>query len=298
MRKAVGVVAASAAVALIGAGAGVSAAAPHASSAGLPMPTIKVKASKHSFKASGPTTFTPGRVRLVLKATADEPEAELVSLNSGYTFKKARADLTKFFTQQGSGKNGSTPKSALKALNRVVDGVNFYGGLDVVGGTTESATVVLPTAGKYFLVNDTHNLPKVAKRLTVTGAAVNRAAPKSSATVTALTKRRFGGAKTLPRKGTITFKNKSTESPHFLSINHVKKGTTKKQVLNSLQSQGRPSWLLKGQISTDVLGEGHSMTLHYSKKPKGKYVELCFFPDPKTGMPHALMGMIRFVHVK
>jgi hypothetical protein len=32
--------------------------------------------------------------------------------------------------------------------------------------------------------------------------------------------------------------------------------------------------------------------------PKGEYVEVCFFPDPKTGMPHAYMGMIGTVTLK
>jgi hypothetical protein len=31
--------------------------------------------------------------------------------------------------------------------------------------------------------------------------------------------------------------------------------------------------------------------------PAGDYAEMCFFPDLKTGMPHAMMGMVRIVHL-
>jgi len=294
MRKAVGVVAASATIALIGAGAGV--ASTHASGAKATMPTIKVKASKHGYHVSGPTTFAAGRVQIVLTSVKGEHTVELGSLRKGYTFKKLRADFRAF----GEGSQGPQPtKSALKHLDRAVKKTNFYGGLDSAAGQTERGTVVLPKAGKYLVVNDSGNLPKIAKKLTVTGPAVNRPAPKSAATVTALTKRRFGGAKTLPTKGTVTFKNKSTESPHFLGLLHVKKGTTKKQLLNEFESKpgSGPNYILGDQAATDPVGEGNSQTLSY-KLPKGQYAELCFFPDPKTGMPHAFMGMVRMVHLK
>jgi hypothetical protein len=296
MRKAVGVAAVTTVVALTGTGAGI--AAPHASSAGSVLPTITVHASKHGFKVSGPSKFSAGRVGLVLTSKGRENTVEIASVKKGYSVKKARADIKAFFTKAGSGPHGSTPKSALKHLNRMINNVNFYGGLDAVPGQTERGSMVLPKAGKYFVINDT-KLPKSVETLKVSGPAISRPAPKSSGTQTAVTKRRFKGPKTLPSKGTITFKNKSTESPHFLDLQHVKKGTTKKQVLKALESkpgQG-PNIIRKGQAATDVLGEGNSQTLSYTL-PKGTYAELCFFPDPKTGMPHALMGMIRIVTVK
>jgi hypothetical protein len=112
-----------------------------------------------------------------------------------------------------------------------------------------------------------------------------------------LTTRRFGGAKVLPAKGTITFRNKSSESPHFLDLLHVKKGTTKTDVFNALMSNNPPTFFLNGQVGTDPVGEGNAQTLTYNL-PKGEYVEVCFFPDPKTGMPHAFMGMIGIVTLK
>jgi hypothetical protein len=101
----------------------------------------------------------------------------------------------------------------------------------------------------------------------------------------------------LPAKGTITVTNHNVSSPHFLVLLHVKKGTTRKEVLQGLESNGPPSFVLPGGTGTDALSMGQSQTLKYST-PKGSYVELCFFPDPKTGIPHAFMGMIRLVTVK
>jgi hypothetical protein len=293
MRRAIGAVAVGATAALIGAGAGVSVASPHASAAGPTTPTIQVTASgKHTFTVSGPTTFPAGQVELVLKSVKREHTADIVSLHQGYTFKDFRSDFKSFNKKEKQGK----PKAAAKFIRRIIKNVNFFGGLDSVGGQTEKGTIDLDNPGTYYLVNDT-STPKQASTLTVSPPAANPPAAQSSATVTALTKRRFGGAKTLPAKGTITFKNKSTESPHFLVLQHVKKGTTKKQVLKGLQSSKPPRFLRKGQGATDVVGEGRSQTLQY-KLPKGQYVELCFFPDPKTGMPHAFMGMLRMVTLK
>jgi hypothetical protein len=281
-----------------GAGAGAVTRAPRAHASVASTPKLKVTISKKHFTVSGPRTFQAGRVALTLAAHGSEREVEVASLKKGYTFKDVRADLAAFGSKAGSGPNGSTPKSALKHLNRAINNTHLYGGLDAEAGQTERGTVVLAKPGIYYIFSD-EGLPSHPTKLTVTGPAVKRAAPGSSATVTALTTRRFGGAKTLPAKGTITFKNKSTESPHFLDLIHVKKGTTRQEVLTYLLSgvQSPPPFGLQGQAATDAVGEGSSMTLSYSL-PKGEYIEVCFFPDPKTGMPHALMGMIGVVTLK
>jgi hypothetical protein len=291
-------IAASTAAVLVSAGPGISmsAASTHASLA--PTPKLVVTISKKHFTVTGPRKFQAGRVAISLVAVGGERKFDVGSLKKGFTFKEVRADLLAFGEKDGSGKNGSTPASALKDLNRVINNTHLYGGLDALPGQHLRGTVVLPTAGTYVIFNDSGELPSNPTLLTVTGPEVKRAAPGSTATVTALTTRRFGGAKTLPAKGTITFKNDSTESPHFLNLIHVKEGTTKNQVFTALTSSGGPpSFLLKGQANTDTLGKGFSQTLTYNL-PKGEYVELCFFPDPKTGMPHALMGMIGIVHLK
>ena len=40
------------------------------------------------------------------------------------------------------------------------------------------------------------------------------------------------------------------------------------------------------------------MTVNYDLPP-GQYVIMCFFPDPNMqGMVHALMGMLKMIHLK
>jgi hypothetical protein len=118
----------------------------------------------------------------------------------------------------------------------------------------------------------------------------------TDATVIAQTNRRFTGSATLPARGTIRFINKSTESPHFLVLQHVKEGTTRKQVRQGLESDQQPDWVLPGSAETDVVSHNQRMTMRLHL-PAGEYVEMCFFPDPIEGTPHALMGMIRIVHL-
>ncbi|HWB67461.1 MAG TPA: hypothetical protein VG708_11615 [Mycobacteriales bacterium] len=290
MRRALGV-ATSAAIVLVGSGATAAISAPNAPAAHASTPHLAVTASKGSFKVTGPTSFAAGRVAFSLHAVGKERETAFMSFKKGYGLKDLRADL------ETLGESDHVSKSGLRHLNRAINHTHLWGGLDAIAGQTLRGTVVLPKAGTYYIVDDSNAVPSHAQKLKVTGPAVHRAKPHSDATVTALTAVRFGGAKVLPAHGTITFRNKSTESPHFLDLIQVQPGTTKKDVLNAFTSNAGPAPFLGAQAGTDVLGKGLSQTLSY-KLPKGTYAEVCFFPDPKTGMPHAFMGMIRIVTLK
>ena len=279
---------------LVCSAAGVAVSAPHSHHVAR-TPHLRATIKKHHFMLNGPTTFAAGRVDLTLNAVGGDHTIQVASFKKGYTFHDLRTDLAAFGESQGPGGN---VKAGLKHLNNAVRHTHLYGGLDADNGTLRGS-VVLPKAGKYVVYNDSGELPAQPKWLAVTGPAVKRANPNSSATVVATSAKRFAGAKTLPARGTITFKNASTNSPHMLILQHVKTGTTRKQVLQFLQSgaQGNPAFGLPGGANTDIVGEGNAQTLSY-KLPKGEYIELCFFPDLKTGMPHALMGMVAVVTLK
>jgi len=110
----------------------------------------------------------------------------------------------------------------------------------------------------------------------------------------------WGGASHLPMKGRFLFKNRgNTGVPHFVILQQVVEGTTTDQVLEYLQSgvETPPPWGLQAGMETGSLSPGRSMTVNYDL-PAGQYVIMCFFPDPKMGgMPHALMGMLRMIHL-
>ena len=57
----------------------------------------------------------------------------------------------------------------------------------------------------------------------------------------------------------------------------------------------KPHWGLVSDLwapTPDPVSPGHAMSLHLHL-PAGTYAEMCFFPDPMEGIPHALMGMVR-----
>lgn len=256
-------------------------------------PSLHAIINKHKFVLKGSRHLQATRVNLTLTAKGGDREVEIVKFKTGYTFKDLVTDIKAFGASFGP--NGAS-KSGLKHLRRAVHHTTLYGGLDAGAKHAGHGTVVLD-AGTYTVFDDSGNYPRHPKTLRVSGPSVT-VPPQSSATVTAAGDDRFGGDKTLPAKGTIGFDNHA-DQPHFLILQHVKSGTTRKQVHKYFAAggQGEPSWALRESAATDTISPGLGQTLTYSL-PKGEYVELCFFPDLQTGMPHANMGMYRLVHLK
>ncbi|MBV9292649.1 MAG: hypothetical protein JO222_09380 [Frankiales bacterium] len=266
-------------------------AAPHTA----PGTTITVAITRHNVYVDGPTTFPAGRLNVTLDSGRKNGATyAVVGFKTGYTFHDFRHDLGIAF-QNLFAPNGNT-KKGLKYLNKAINHSSGYGGYHADGLGESKSTLLLTTPGQYTLFDNSGNLPKRPVTLTVT-APVGPQTLAKAPTVIAKTNRRFAGPKVLPRKGIIGFRNNSTESPHFLILQHIKEGTTKKQIRQGLQSNSQPSWLLPESTETDVVSHGNEIRIHVNL-PKGEYVEMCFFPDPQTGMPHALMGMFRIVHLK
>lgn len=252
-----------------------------------PTPKLTVTVTKTGNTVQGPRTFKAGRVALQLNVRRAHATLGTLKLKPGYSFKAFRADVLKSF-------GGDIP-----ALKRALRKSVFFGGVAGVRGEEVTGTVVLPRRGTYFLYEFGGNdLVKLAK-LRVTGPRVARAVPQSDGRVVAKTGARFGGSKTFPHKGTLTFKNEATDSPHFLIMQHVAKGTTRGEVLACLNDEAcQFPFGREGALETEVIDPGKTMTIDYDL-PRGTYVQMCFFPDPNMGgMPHALMGMVRIVTLK
>lgn len=281
--------------AMLAAGAGTAAGASHARSTTVATPKLVITMTgKNSMQVSGPRSFSAGRVAVTLIAKKGEQEFDIIRLHKGYT----QRDLKHDFGVYGQTANDPTP-TGLKALRRVVKHTTFYGGFDSGSGhRTVSGTVVLHRAGTYLVMNDDQG-PRGTNpvKLHVGAKAGSRVVPASTATVTTTNAKRFSGSKTLPASGTITFKNTATNSPHFLYLQHVAKGTTRKQVIKGFFGGGQPTFVRKGNVGLDAVSPHQSVTLNYTL-PAGDYAEMCFFPDLQTGMPHAAMGMVRIVHLK
>jgi hypothetical protein len=258
-------------------------------------PTLRATIHKHHFTLKGPRHFGATRVSVTLRSVRGEHEIAIASFKQGYSFKKLVADILYFGTH--TKKDHSPTKKAIKHLDHAIANTHLWGGIDAQANKTVKETVVLPK-GKYTVYDDSGNLPASPKKLTVTGALHHTKSPKTSGLVFMKKNAdRFGGSKTLPHKGTIKVVNHNISSPHFLVLLHVKKGTTRRQIIDALQGNSPPTFIRRGGTGTDALSSGQSQTLKYSI-PRGTYGELCFFPDPVTGIPHAFMGMVRIVHVK
>jgi hypothetical protein len=245
---------------------------------------------------SGGGAMATGQMDVSLEAVGGERLLAVVRFADGYTFSDFRDDIRTF--GESFGQNGPSDKG-LKALNHAINHTTAYGGLDAPQGHVRRGTLLLDEEGTYVLYDDSHNLPRHPVRIDISGSVGPQHLPPAGGTVTAKTNRRFGGDDVLPAKGNIKFVNRSTQSPHFLALNHVKEGTTRQDVIDYFQSgaEGPPSFARKGSAGTDALSYGQKQNLHVNL-PAGQYVELCFFPDPEEGMPHAFMGMIRMVHLK
>ncbi|HEU5038851.1 MAG TPA: hypothetical protein VFT70_17725 [Nocardioides sp.] len=254
--------------------------------AALPKLTFTISKSGTIKLTHGPKTFRPGRVAFTVKSKSRNATLGFSRFDKGYSFKHFRSDLVTAFS-----------KGDMKRLKNAIRHTSFYGGYGAGPGGTMSGTVVLPRAGTYTLYNFGGNAPKSPLTLRVKGAPQKRPAPKSDGTITAVNGLRFGGSSSLPHQGTLTFRNKAKDSPHFLDLIQVEPGTTKQDVDDYFQSgsQDPPDFFIADAGSTEVVGPGQSMTWNYDL-PAGTYVELCFFPDPNMdGMPHAMMGMTRVI---
>ncbi|HSV38609.1 MAG TPA: hypothetical protein VLI04_07595 [Nocardioidaceae bacterium] len=252
-----------------------------------PTPKLTVTLTKDGHTVDGPKTFKAGRVALEVKVRKRYGAVGVIKLKAGYTLKAAEQDLFSAFG----------PEPDLARLMKFNRKTTFFGGISGARGTVRDGTIVLPRAGKYLIYDfGGPHFVRLAT-LNVTGPAVKRPVPHSDGLVVAKTDARWGGSKTLPHKGTLTFKNAATDSPHFLSMGRVARGTTRAQVLACIAEEGPCGFFRDESLDLEPLDEGKSMTVNYDL-PRGTYVQLCFYPDHMTGAPHAAMGMVRIVTLK
>lgn len=257
---------------------------------------INVAITDHGMYVKGPTTFPAGRVHLSIDAAGKDRCTAVGILHPGYSFQDLRDDI-RTLGENLFGPNGNK-KKGLKAENHFIANATAVGGLCAQDGQARHGVLMLKQAGaNYVLFDDSGQLPKRPVFLTVTSPSGPQQLAPVEGRVIAKTNRRFDGKRVLPADGDIRFVNESTESPHFVEFQHVKAGTTRKDVIDSFQSQGRPDFLLKGTQDVDLLSMNQRMNVHLHLPP-GTYAIACFFPDPKTGDPHAFMGMVRIIHLR
>ena len=109
---------------------------------------------------------------------------------------------------------------------------------------------------------------------------------------------RFQTPRLLPRSGWLQQTNR-TDEPHFMDMIKVKSSTTRQQVRRAFAGHGpeHPKWILHNYPGTFVVSPGHTVVWLYAF-PRGKYLEVCFWPSAEDGTSHAEMGMWNFITLR
>lgn len=251
--------------------------------AGTSLHTITVSMSNTRISFSSGTTLHAGRYIFRVTSKSGEHALQLVKLTPGYTVKQAGADINDAF----SGK--------LSAIHRVDTKIRWFGGADSTAAHPGAFAETL-YAGTYYAIDQNSN---AMTKLRVYGTPpAGQGWVNQTSTIVARDGERWGSPASIPHAGWTLFHN-SADEPHFIVLQQVKSSTTAAQVRQYLASgaQAQPTWALPAGTNTGVISPNTQMLFHYSL-PAGKYVLICWWPDDKTGMPHALMGMWKLITLK
>jgi hypothetical protein len=246
------------------------------------MPTVTVHVNKNIKLSRG--TVHAGKVEFKVVTSNGNHIVQIARLHKGYSLQKAGADLQKAF-------GGDT-----KAIKRVDHRISFRGGAGTHPGKPGWMTTNLNKAGQYVLLDQNGSGLSFLK---VKGQAPKgQAGPAPTGNLRVFT---YGFAPVggpLPANGWVRLANHS-DQPHFVEMEHVKQGTTGKDVKKFIKSgaNSAPPFALHGHADSGVISPGSGQNLKLDVAP-GKYLVACFWPDIMTGMPHFFMGMWRLVQVK
>lgn len=215
----------------------------------------------------------------------------------GKTLANVFADLHEEFSP--------APATAAKGTRDLVRDVSIFGLADVVMGFPEIVTEhVAP--GTYYLF-DLGNQPKGDPAVTSLTVGRDRHAFEQDSDLSSQTQvkvtsaDRFIAPRFWPHRGTYTFTN-IADTIHFMGIVPVKDGTTDAQVQAVFSAPpstqtGPPPFFRPGPSGgNDVVSPGRSLQVSYNL-PRGTYLLVCFVSDDKTGLPHAIMGMHKVIHL-
>ncbi len=245
-------------------------------------PHITATLTKKTIKLTGADGLRAGRVKLSVKGKGI---VEFAMFDAGYDAADFTADVNAFGA-----------KGDIKALKRAIAKTEILGGFSGGG----SGTIVLPKPGSYTPFSLGERGVVLGDAIQVRGPKRDTSTPRVDGKIIGKNGPAWGGASTLPAKGRFLLKNRgNTGVPHFVAMQQVAEGTTTDQVLQFLQTEEGPPppWLMAGGMETGSVSPGRNMTVDYDL-PAGQYVVMCFFPDPKMGgMPHALMGMLKMIHL-
>ncbi|HEY2299506.1 MAG TPA: hypothetical protein VGH43_17355 [Jatrophihabitans sp.] len=259
--------------------AGAVVAAPAVAAA--PVPTVVVHVSGKSVSLSTGHRLHAGRTVFKVVTGKGDHGLQILRLRNGYTLAQAGADLPKAFGGD------------VRAIRRVDRNIVFRGGAEARPHKPGWFSATLP-AGKFVFLDINSNSLTMVK---VFGKIPHRQTVPNRGRITAYTYGFVNTPAAIAHKGWFLFTNKA-DQPHFIEFQHVKQSTTHGQVRRFFKhgGQSQPSFALPGSYGAGVLTQGQHVG-QFINLPRGKYLIACFWPDFRTGMPHALMGMWKLIQL-
>lgn len=242
-------------------------------------PTITVTAGGSTLTVTPAGTLASGPTRIEFVRTAGEPSLSIGALKAGVTVEAFTAALR---------------RSDDEALGMIDIGA----GADLNADEPRWTSTASLQAGSTYVAVNTEGENRAGFEVTpfTVGTTPNGAtAPRADATVT-MVDLRFTGASTLPRNGTIRFRNNGW-APHFAVAAPLRSGATSAQIGEALKSsrQRRLAQLLDFGNAGEpqaLITRGADVVNQVRFPKAGKWALICFFEN------HAAQGMYRVVNVR
>jgi hypothetical protein len=242
-------------------------------------PTITVTAGGNSLTVTPAGTVASGPTRIEFVRTAGWPSLSVGALRAGVTVEAFTAALR-------------------RSDNEALDLIQIDAGADLDADQPRWTSTVSLRAGSTYVAVNTEGENRAAFEVTpfTVGPTPNGAtAPRADATVT-MVDLRFTGASTLPRNGSIRFRNNGW-APHFAVAAPLRSGATSAAIGEALKSTRQRK--LAQLLDFSNAGEPQALisrgadTVNQVRFPKsGKWALICFFEN------HAQQGMYRVVNVR
>ncbi len=267
-------------------------------------PTVTLTATKDGYQV--PKQVPAGYVHFIMKNDADHPaEMQLFKLNAGMSADTLKSAVAALATAQDDGSSD--------AEARVINSSELYGGAPEVAPKSSYDFTVKLEPGTYVISttssNEDQKNPQALANMgyfqtfEVTGGNNAAAAPKADYRLQ-LADFAFAFPPTTIASGQHTWEVANDgRQPHFVMIVPVKPGKTEADVMKFLMSdgpggpQGEPPVAMDEMHGGGVISPGKTNYIDMNLAP-GNYFAVCFITDPKTKMPHAMLGMTKFFSVK
>lgn len=250
------------------------------------LPTITIKAM--DFAYNQPETVPAGLVDITFVNNGSEPHmAQIARMNDGVTF----AQFQDALKQRGPG--------AALAL------ATLYGGPNAILPGSRQEVILNLSEGQYASIcfvagrdNVPHYMKGMIQSFVVTGPSNTSQVPPQANGEVLLKDFSYVLPSTLSA-GSLTLKvTNEGHQPHEMTLIKLAPGKSLQDVLAFLRTStpaGLPPFAYAGGITG--LAPGSSAWLKLDLQP-GNYAALCFIPDPTTGQPHVMLGMITALTVQ